>query len=631
MGTYAEQYMYDSVGNFLTLIHKGSDPTNPGWSRSYTYNEPSLLNSSEVSNRLSSSAVSGGPPLTEPYTYDPHGNMTSMPQLQQMQWDFLDHLGMTRRQAVNTSDSEGILDQGQQTYYVYSASGERVRKITVSGSGATLCERFYLGGYEIYRSYGPQNSVTLERHTLHVMDDNQRVALVETVTVNAKASAVTLPVTTSRYQFGNHLGSACLELDETGAVITYEEYYPYGSTSYQAGTTTTETSLKRYRYTGKERDQETGLEYHSARYYAPWLGRWTACDPKGTERGASLYAYVSGQPTRLTDPSGRDGWDRFLGGVKAVGGGLETWAGGTLVAAGVATGWTGVGLLLVGAGAVVTAHGIDTIQAGVRTVITGQPVDTFTSQKLQSAGLTRRQANLVDAAIGVVGTLGATAAAKAPSIVAAARTGSEANALAHLTSAEGKAAIEATQTLGKGAGTVYAGPASLADSSTVGRVLRTGLGPSKVTDVVNIPNAAADAFRVPVVVGPMTAWQRVWGTVYSAGAGSIDLAKATDAFTRTGPAWNQGVIYGIDAVANFAGRSAATARNWFDWGPNAKAGSIEPALKLQISPATTVKFGTVAPSGAPTGPQPDNSAIPFGRDELSSQPQASGVGATVSW
>ena len=61
--TYSEQYVYDNAGNFLTVIHKGNDPANPGWSRSYTYNEPSLLNPGHVSNRLSSSAVSGNQPL----------------------------------------------------------------------------------------------------------------------------------------------------------------------------------------------------------------------------------------------------------------------------------------------------------------------------------------------------------------------------------------------------------------------------------------------------------------------------------------------------------------------------------------------------------------------------------------
>ena len=80
-----------------------------------------------------------------------------------------------------------------------------MRKTTVSGSGVTLHESFYLGGYEVYRRYGSPGTVSLERHTLHVMDDKQRIALVETITVNAKAASVTLPSTTTRYQFANHL------------------------------------------------------------------------------------------------------------------------------------------------------------------------------------------------------------------------------------------------------------------------------------------------------------------------------------------------------------------------------------------------------------------------------------------
>ena len=32
---------------------------------------------------------------------------------------------------------------------------------------------------------------------------------------------------------------------------------------------------KRYRYTGREQDAETGLYYVGARYYCPWLARWT--------------------------------------------------------------------------------------------------------------------------------------------------------------------------------------------------------------------------------------------------------------------------------------------------------------------------------------------------------------------
>src|SRR5690606_1332046 len=60
---------------------------------------------------------------------------------------------------------------------------------------------------------------------------------------------------------------------------------------------------KRYRYTGMERDEETGLGYHTARYYAPWLGRWTASDPIGLGGGLNRFAYAR-NPLRSIDPRG---------------------------------------------------------------------------------------------------------------------------------------------------------------------------------------------------------------------------------------------------------------------------------------------------------------------------------------
>lgn len=295
MGTYSEQYQYDNAGNFLKLIHRGLNPANPGWTRSYTYNEASLLEPGKVSNRLTSTSVGGSALWNEPYTYDLHGNTTSMPQLQSMQWDFKDQMLMTQRQAVNPQDGDGILHQGERTYYVYNAAGERVRKTTESAQGVKTKERFYLGSVEVYREYGSAGNTKLERQTLHIMDDKQRIALVETS--DGGTSAI-------RFQFSNHLGTACLELDETGAVITYEEYYPYGSTSYQAGRSVVEVSLKRYRYASKERDEETGFCYFGARYYAVWIGRWMTPDPIGLKGGPNLYAYCKNNPITRHDPQG---------------------------------------------------------------------------------------------------------------------------------------------------------------------------------------------------------------------------------------------------------------------------------------------------------------------------------------
>jgi RHS repeat-associated protein len=309
MRRYSEEYHYDAVGNFLQFIHQTLSPQPPplngNWTRSYAYTEESLIERGKTSNRLTSTTVGNGNPVTEQYGYDTHGNTLLMPQLQVMQWDFRDQLQMTQRQAVNDDNEDGLKHQGERTYYVYDSSGQRVRKVTErqAAAGQTptrMKERIYLGGFEIYREYGADGSmVSLERETLHVMDDKQRIALVETRTQGHDESLPQL----IRYQFGNHLGSACVELDDQAQIISYEEYFPYGSTSYQAVRSQTETA-KRYRYTGMERDEESGLNYHGARYYSPWLGRWLSADPKGLADGTNMFKHAGDNPLKYVDRTG---------------------------------------------------------------------------------------------------------------------------------------------------------------------------------------------------------------------------------------------------------------------------------------------------------------------------------------
>ena len=82
------------------------------------------------------------------------------------------------------------------------------------------------------------------------------------------------------------------------------------------GRSKTEVNPKRYRYTGKERDEETGFAYHGARYYAPWLGRWTAADPLGLADGVNTYWSFHDNPIHFVDPDGREGEEpyNFYGG-----------------------------------------------------------------------------------------------------------------------------------------------------------------------------------------------------------------------------------------------------------------------------------------------------------------------------
>jgi RHS repeat-associated protein len=127
--------------------------------------------------------------------------------------------------------------------------------------------------------------------------------MIETLTVeNGSAPS---PITSRyRFQLDNHLGTVAVETDDAGAVISFEEYHPYGTSAYRAMKSGVEVSAKRYRYTGKEKDEETKLYLMGARYYAAWLARWTAADPAGTVDGTNLYAYVRGSPVGLVDPSG---------------------------------------------------------------------------------------------------------------------------------------------------------------------------------------------------------------------------------------------------------------------------------------------------------------------------------------
>ena len=295
---YTESYQYDPVGNIMAMIHSVQ---NGGWKRAYDYESSS--------NRLRGTSLPGDAEETfsAKYAYDEHGNMTQMPHLPLMQWDFKDQLQATSQQVRNDGGTPEI------TYFVYDASGQRVRKVTErqADAGQTpkrKSERIYLGGFELYREYNGDGTTTLERETLHIMDDQRRIALVETKTQDTE-NPVATPQPIIRYQLDNHLGSASLELDKDGNVISYEEYHPYGTTSYQAQSSVAEVSLKRYRYTGKERDEETGLAHHGARYYAPWLGRWTSSDPIGINGGLNTFSYVRNRPVNAIDVNGMDGKD----------------------------------------------------------------------------------------------------------------------------------------------------------------------------------------------------------------------------------------------------------------------------------------------------------------------------------
>lgn len=275
---YKQFFEYDRSSNITRIRHiAGRVAFTNAWTRTLGYDG--------ATNRLLSSTVGIAP--AEVLTYDAHGNTTTMPHLASLDWDEDNRL----IHVVNNA--------GDMIWYGYDGEGNRVRKLVEHPDGS-FEDRIYVGRWERIEYRRADASLRVGRETLHVLDGQQRIATIDRRTHGTDAGAAKMVC----YQFGNALGTAALELDETGAIHSYEEYHPFGTTALQSASTLRRAVPKRYRFTGKERDTETGLYYHGARYYAPWLCRWTAPDPAGAADGHNLYVYSGNRPIGSSDPTG---------------------------------------------------------------------------------------------------------------------------------------------------------------------------------------------------------------------------------------------------------------------------------------------------------------------------------------
>jgi RHS repeat-associated protein len=114
------------------------------------------------------------------------------------------------------------------------------------------------------------------------------------------------------YYISDHLGSTTVLANDDGTPKGETMYYPYGGVRWSNVTDT-----NHYKFTGKERDTETGMDYFGARYYGSNMGRWMSPDWAGSPvavpyanygdpRSLNLYGYVRNNPASVADPDGHD-------------------------------------------------------------------------------------------------------------------------------------------------------------------------------------------------------------------------------------------------------------------------------------------------------------------------------------
>lgn len=261
---YTEQYEYDKGGNIRVQRHQGAIQ----WTLNYEYDGDG--GPAPLSNRLVRTNHPNGM-----YTHDPNGNMTSMPEgLDALEWSWDDRL-------------HGVTFVGGIAHYQYDVAGNRVRKLVEYAGNGPRVEHIYIGRSERRRRTLVGATATLDR--LHAGDD-VALALIEKRQGPAEVY----------FQLTNHLRSGTMEIAMDGEIVSYEEHTPWGRAAFHIS----RGRERRVRFNGKERDEETGLNYFGQRFYAAWLGRWTSSDPIFSNP-FQAYSFVLNRPLVLVDPDGR--------------------------------------------------------------------------------------------------------------------------------------------------------------------------------------------------------------------------------------------------------------------------------------------------------------------------------------
>ncbi|WP_328457778.1 FG-GAP-like repeat-containing protein [Streptomyces sp. NBC_00386] len=279
---YTETYRYDELGGLEELKHLAAGA---GTTRTYAR--------APLSNRLQGMTLGNGTVID--HQFDENGNLTGEGTSRHFDWDHADRLAEYCTQ-VDAAEPTVV------ARYLYDAAGQRVKKIVREGPQVTVT--VYIDGWFEQRWLTGMGG-RVHHDTVHVADGRTRIA---TVRIGPAFPHDTTPAV--QYHLGDHLSSSHIVLDDAGAPVSREEYTPYGETSFGSH------PEKRYRYSAKEQDTESGLYYFGYRYYAPWITRWITPDPAGAVDGLNLYQAMQGNPVSVMDSDGTqtgppEGSDRY--------------------------------------------------------------------------------------------------------------------------------------------------------------------------------------------------------------------------------------------------------------------------------------------------------------------------------
>jgi RHS repeat-associated protein len=239
------------------------------------------------------------------YQYDAAGNMT---------YDATAGLGYT-------FDPENRITGANGYTYTYDGDGNRVRK-----SNGNLAANGTLYWY-MTPGVVAESDLAGALKSEYVFFDGERVARRDGPTGAAGVF----------YYFSDHLKTASVITDSAGVIKAESDYYPWGGELQFVNNDSND-----YKFTGKKRDTETGLDYFGARYYSSGLGRFISADWSETPvpvpyadlndpQSLNMHTYVRNLPTTRFDADGHQDdknmemWTRIMAAITAP---LNMWIGG---------------------------------------------------------------------------------------------------------------------------------------------------------------------------------------------------------------------------------------------------------------------------------------------------------------
>ncbi|HKD79393.1 MAG TPA: RHS repeat-associated core domain-containing protein [Candidatus Angelobacter sp.] len=245
------------------------------WGNSYTYDAWGNLLAKSVTKCSAENAVftMNGRNQFLYYPYDAAGNMLN---------DGLYSYTFDQENRITGANGYG---------YIYDGDGNRVEKVSppINPTSGTLY--WYLTPGVVAES-----DLSGNLKSEYMFFAGERVARKD------------FPGNTVAYYFSDHLKTASAVTDVAGVIKSDSDYYPWGGELQFVAN-----DSNHYKFTSKERDSETGLDYFGARYYSNALGRFTSIDPKMVSRQRmrdpqqwNMYQYSRNDPVANVDPDGKE-------------------------------------------------------------------------------------------------------------------------------------------------------------------------------------------------------------------------------------------------------------------------------------------------------------------------------------